>query len=53
MFNKYWEFIKTYNSVEECAIENNLNKSQINRCLKQKIHSHKGFKFKYFNDKNI
>lgn len=47
MLDKNGEVIKTYNSVNECAKENNLSSSQINRVLKNIIHSHKGFKFKY------
>lgn len=47
MLDKNGEVIKTYNSVNECAKENNLISSQINRVLKNIIHSHKGFKFKY------
>ena len=47
MLDKNGEVIKTYDSVNECAKENNLISSQINRVLKNIIHSHKGFKFKY------
>lgn len=47
MLDKNGEVIKTYSSVNECAKENNLSSSQINRVLKNIIHSHKGFKFKY------
>lgn len=47
MLDKNGEVIKTYNSVNECAKENNLSSSQINRVLKNIIRSHKGFKFKY------
>lgn len=38
---------KVYNSIEECAKENNLSSSQINRVLKNVIHTHKGYKFEY------
>lgn len=38
---------KNYSSINECAMENNLSSSQINRVLKNIIRSHKGFKFKY------
>lgn len=47
MLDKSNNIIKKYNSINECAKENNLSKSQINRVLKNIIHSHKGFKFKY------
>ena len=47
MLDKNGEVIKTYDSVNECAKENNLSSSQINRVLKNIIRSHKGFKFKY------
>lgn len=47
MLDKNGEVIKIYDSVNECAKENNLSSSQINRVLKNIIRSHKGFKFKY------
>lgn len=47
MFDKKENFIKTYNSINECATENNLSESQINRVLRKIIHTHKGFIFKY------
>lgn len=47
MFDKNGNFLKRYNSVKECAEKENLSVSQINRVLKNIIHTHKGYKFKY------
>lgn len=47
MFDKHGKFIKTYDSVKECAVQENLSMPQINRVLKKIIHTHKGFIFKY------
>lgn len=52
MFDKNNNYIKEYNSINECALENNLSSSQINRVLKKIIHTHKGYIFKY-KDKDI
>lgn len=47
MLDNNGNFIKEYGSINECAKENNLKSSQINRVLRNIIRSHKGFKFKY------
>nr|DAE19930.1 MAG TPA: intron associated endonuclease [CrAss-like virus sp. ctYsL76] len=47
MLDNNGNFIKEYRSINECAKENNLKSSQINRVLRNIIRSHKGFKFKY------
>lgn len=47
MFDKNGNLLKTYSSVTECAEKEKLSVSQINRVLKNIIHTHKGFKFKY------
>lgn len=47
MFDKTGKFLKTYNSVKDCAIQEQLSISQINKVLKNIIHTHKGYIFKY------
>lgn len=47
MLDNNGNFIKEYSSINECAKENNLKSSQINRVLRNIVRSHKGFKFKY------
>jgi len=53
MFDKDGNFIKSYESINECTQENpNLDKSQIMRVIRKIIKTHKGFKFK-FKDEDI
>lgn len=48
MYKSSGEFIKEYSSINACTVENpTLINSQINRVLRGKIKSHKGFVFKY------
>lgn len=46
MIDKYGNE-KVYDNITECAKENNLSSSQINKVLKNVIHTHKGYKFEY------
>lgn len=52
MYTKNGDFIKSYNSISECAKENNLSQSQICRVIRNIIKSHKGYTFK-LQDKDI
>lgn len=52
MYDKNWNFIKSYDSIADCAEENNLTASQICRVVRNVIKSHKGYKFK-LQDKDI
>ncbi|MBQ0113236.1 MAG: hypothetical protein KBT03_08925 [Bacteroidales bacterium] len=47
MLNKANEVVGEYDTIKECATQNNLDVSQIRRVLKRIIRSHKGYKFQY------